>query len=128
MLTEIQQEIKAVSRSLKPMRIDLVPKPTSISEIVITVICEYYDVNRAYLSSKSRRREHVIPRQVAIYFIAKFLPGTTLKHIGGLFGGRDHSTVIHSVNSVQSFMDVDKEYKAKVMYLNDYFKNEYGLF
>jgi chromosomal replication initiator protein len=73
------------------------------------------------LKSKSRLRSNVIPRQVAMY-LAKELTNLSLKSIGYHFGGRDHSTVIHAIQTVNDLMDTDKEMKATVSKLIQKFK------
>jgi len=50
-------------------------------------------------------------------FLAKKLTNQSLKAIGERFGGRDHSTVIYSCNTVQDLMDTDNEFKTSVLEL-----------
>ncbi len=68
------------------------------------VVADYFEINVADLKSKSRKKEVVYPRQVAMY-LAKEFTDLPLKSIGGHFGGRDHSTVIHSVQSVTEMLN-----------------------
>ena len=63
------------------------------------------------MKDKTRKREIVIARQVAMYF-AKEYTNMSLKSIGNHFGGRDHSTVIHALTSVSDLMDTDKKFRA----------------
>jgi chromosomal replication initiator protein len=65
------------------------------------------------LKDKTRKKEIVIARQVAMYF-AKEYTGHSLKSIGYQFGGRDHSTVIHAVQSVNDMIDTNTTFKASV--------------
>ncbi len=65
------------------------------------------------LSSKRRTKDLTVPRQVAMYLIKEAL-GTSLVHIGELFGGRDHSTVIHSIRKVEEEMERDPAFRKKV--------------
>jgi chromosomal replication initiator protein len=65
------------------------------------------------LVSKRRTRELTVPRQVAMYLIRELL-GLSLIEIGRLFGGRDHSTVIHSINKVEEELREDAELQAHV--------------
>ena len=55
----------------------------------------------------------VIPRQVAMYFCKRFTQ-LTLALIGENFGGRDHSTVIHALESVEDMMKTDSNFKNSV--------------
>jgi len=60
-----------------------------------------------------KKREIVIPRQVAMYFCKRYTQ-LTLALIGENFGGRDHSTVIHALESVEDMMKTDANFKNSV--------------
>ena len=62
---------------------------------------------------KARKKEIVIARQVAMYF-SKDFTNNSLKSIGFHFGGRDHSTVIHAVQSVNDMIDTDNIFRKNV--------------
>ncbi len=70
------------------------------------------------LISKRRTKTLTVPRQVAMYLI-KTLLDLPYTEIGYLFGGRDHSTVIHSVNKVEAEMASDAEFRDRVSHLRD---------
>ncbi|MCU0417033.1 MAG: chromosomal replication initiator protein DnaA [Cytophagaceae bacterium] len=74
-------------------------------------VSEYFSVTIEQMKDKTRKREIVIARQVAMYF-AKEYTNMSLKSIGSHFGGRDHSTVIHALTSVSDLMDTDKKFRA----------------
>ena len=65
------------------------------------------------LKDKTRKRAIVQARQLSMY-LAKSLTKNSLKSIGKHFGGRDHSTVIHSCQAVQDLMDTDQKFKEAV--------------
>jgi chromosomal replication initiator protein len=65
------------------------------------------------LNSKRRTKEITVPRQVAMYLIRELL-AVSLVDIGRAFGGRDHSTVIHSVQKVEEMMAQDDEMRVRV--------------
>jgi chromosomal replication initiator protein len=65
------------------------------------------------LSAKTRKRDIVIARQLAMYF-SKIFTNQSLKSIGEQFGGRDHSTVIYSCKSIEDLSDTDPSFKKKV--------------
>ncbi|MEE8561432.1 MAG: helix-turn-helix domain-containing protein, partial [Gemmatimonadota bacterium] len=68
--------------------------------------------------SKRRTRILVVPRQVAMYLIKTTLD-LPYTDIGSIFGGRDHSTVIHSVNKVEAQMARDPTFRSRVRVLQD---------
>lgn len=74
------------------------------------LIADYFDVEFESLKAKVRKKEIVIARQVAMYFVKEYT-NHSLKAIGSYFGGRDHSTVIHSIQAVNDMMDTDKSFK-----------------
>ncbi len=74
------------------------------------LVCEYFTIEEDLVRAKTRKREVVQARQVAMYFCKK-LTQHSLKTIGLHFGGRDHSTVIHANQSVENQMDTDPKFK-----------------
>jgi len=70
---------------------------------------EYFQISVEDLKDKTRKKEIVIARQVAMY-LCKEYTNHSLKSIGYHFGGRDHSTVIHAVQSVSDMMDIDQKF------------------
>uniref|UniRef100_UPI00404806AA chromosomal replication initiator protein DnaA n=1 Tax=Roseivirga sp. TaxID=1964215 RepID=UPI00404806AA len=70
---------------------------------------EYFQISVEDLKDKTRKKEIVIARQVAMY-LCKEYTNHSLKSIGYHFGGRDHSTVIHAVQSVSDMMDLDAKF------------------
>jgi chromosomal replication initiator protein len=76
-------------------------------------VAEYHKIASEKLTGKTRKREVVIARQVAMY-LCKQLTDKSLKVIGDEFGGRDHSTVIYSCNSTQEMMDSDLNFRERV--------------
>jgi len=78
-----------------------------------TVVCDYLNIPEDLVRARTRKREVVQARQVAMFF-SKELTKHSLKTIGLHFGGRDHSTVIHAVQSVKDQRDTDPEYRQMV--------------
>ncbi len=82
-------------------------------DTIIESVTEHFKVRIPDLKGKSRLREIVLPRQIAMY-LAKELTNLSLKSIGYHFGGRDHSTVIHAIQTVNDLMDTDKDISGAV--------------
>ena len=76
-------------------------------------VAKQWGVPTAALSSKRRTKELTVPRQVAMYLIRDLLD-LPLVQIGYHFGGRDHSTVIHSVRKTETTMASDPSFARKV--------------
>ena len=84
-------------------------------EMITKNVCSYFKVDENKIRDKTRKKEIVLARQLAMY-LSKELTKSSLKTIGLHFGGRDHSTVIHACNSVE-------ETKAKDAVLNEIIGN-----
>ena len=82
-------------------------------EFIQKAVCEFFSVAPEKLKEKTRKRAIVQARQLSMY-LAKNYTKNSLKVIGRHFGGRDHSTVIHSCQAVKDMMDTDKEFKESV--------------
>jgi chromosomal replication initiator protein len=87
-------------------------KETRVSlgvEQIQQVVCEYFRIQEDLVRARTRKREVVQARQVAMYF-SKLYTKHSLKTIGLKFGGRDHSTVIHGVQSVENQIETDQRF------------------
>ncbi len=82
-------------------------------EFIQQLVAEHFEVSVDKLHSETRKRSIVIARQLAM-FLAKKLTDKSLKNIGEMFGGRDHSTVIYSCKTVQDLMETDVVFKDTV--------------
>ena len=82
-------------------------------ENIAKLVAEHYSIPVETLSSKTRKRQVVIARQLSMY-LAKNYTEDSLKSIGANFGGKDHSTVIYSINTVRDLIDTDAIFKDVV--------------
>jgi chromosomal replication initiator protein len=87
-------------------------KPITIGAIIAKV-SELFDIPASLIVSKRRTKEVAIARQSAMY-LARVLTNLSLKAIGAEFGGRDHSTVIHSVAMTRKALGDDAELRSRV--------------
>jgi len=81
------------------------------------IVSKFFHISIEEMKDKVRKKEIVIARQVAMYF-SKDYTNNSLKSIGNHFGGRDHSTVIHAVQSVNDMIDTDKIFKKSISEIN----------
>lgn len=84
----------------------------SIDRIQETV-ADYFNISIEQMRSKTRKREIVQSRQIAMYF-AKSLTKSSLAAIGAKIGGKDHATVLHACKTVTNLMETDKRFRAHV--------------
>ena len=76
-------------------------------------VCHYLNIAENKIREKTRKKEIVLARQLAMYF-SKDLTKSSLKTIGLHFGGRDHSTVIHACNSIEQMRNNDLSMKELI--------------
>jgi chromosomal replication initiator protein len=89
------------------------PKTLPTIDRIQDVVARRWGVTAEQLRSKARIKTLVIPRQIAMY-LARDLLQMQLIEIGHAFGGRDHSTVIHSVDKVQRQMSRDRGFRDRI--------------
>ena len=85
------------------------PKILTIDDIK-EAVSVYYNIPLTDIESKNRKHEITLARQMCIY-IAKQLTQLSLKSIGSNFGGRDHSTVLHSCQTIENYLVTDRSVK-----------------
>ncbi len=107
-----KQTLKSIVKNIESeVGIDYIQKTVS----------EYFNVSSDDLKAKTRKKEIVIARQLAMYF-SKDYTNHSLKSIGSHFGGRDHSTVIHALQSVSDMLDTDARFRSSFSELKKKFK------
>ncbi len=101
-------EIKVILKDL----LNLSENNVTIDNIQ-TVVCRYFKISKNEMLSARRSRYLVRPRQTAIY-LSKLLTSKSLPEIGRSFSNRDHTTVIHSVKTIERLRKEDKELNGNV--------------
>jgi chromosomal replication initiator protein len=102
---ELASEVidKLVKNTKREVSIDYIQK----------VVCEYFGLPGDVLHTKTRKREIVQARQIAMFF-SKSMTKSSLSTIGSLIGGKDHATVLHACKTVNNLMDTDKRFKSQM--------------
>ena len=107
---------KVITLELAKQMIDKFVKSTAREvsiDYIQKVVCDYFDLNIDLMKSKTRKREVVQARQIAMYF-AKCMTKSSLATIGMHCGEKDHATVLHACRTVNNLMDTDKRFKAYI--------------
>lgn len=103
-----------LSMAREVMKDIIVEKTRDITvEMIQKHVAEHFRIKVSELKSDKRIKTLVVPRQIAI-FICRELTKSSYPEIGEKFGGKDHSTIIHSVKKVEKQMAADAEFKATV--------------
>ena len=87
-------------------------------DIIQTLVCKYFKISKNEMLSSRRSRYLVRPRQVAIY-LSKILTTKSLPEIGREFSNRDHTTVIHSVKTIEKLKCDNTEISNGISYLKN---------
>jgi len=101
-------ETKAILKDL----LNLSENKVTIDSIQ-TIVCQFFKISKNEMLSARRSRYLVRPRQTAIY-LAKMLTSKSLPEIGRSFSNRDHTTVIHSVKTIERLRQGDKELNSNI--------------
>lgn len=94
---------KFVKNSSREISIDFIQK----------IVCDHFGISVDKISSKTRKREVVQARQLAMFF-SKRLTKSSLAAIGLQCGNKDHATVLHACRTVNNLYDTDKQFKISV--------------
>lgn len=104
-------DLQMAKRVLKDM---VKESNTQISiESIQNYVCDYFGIDTNKVREKTRKQEIVEARQIAMY-LAKQFTDSSLKTIGLHFGGRDHSTVIHAISTVEERMQTSAKHQRMV--------------
>ena len=116
LLAQSSMNKKAITLELAKQMIDKFVKNTAREvsiDYIQKVVCDYFDLQIDLLKSKTRKREVVQARQIAMYF-AKSMTKSSLATIGMHCGGKDHATVLHACRTVGNLMETDKRFKTYI--------------
>lgn len=107
---------KAITKELAVSMINKIVKQNKHEltvDYIQKIVCDYFNMPTDSLQSKTRRREVVQARQIAMFF-SKNLTKSSLAAIGSQIGHKDHATVLHACKTVNNLMDTDKQFKEDV--------------
>ena len=90
-------------------------------EKIIDVVTTHFNIKVADIKGKTRLREVVLPRQIAMYLTKEFTE-LSLKTIGYHFGGRDHSTVIHAIQTINDLQNQDRDLMMSIKEIKEKLK------
>lgn len=85
-------------------------------EMIQKVVADFFRVPLSELKAKKRSQKIVLPRQIAMY-LCRQLAGVSLPEIGNAFGGKDHTTVLHSYKKIEQAIIQDKEIQQTIEHL-----------
>lgn len=118
-LGEVQMNGAEINEALVDKILDIKSSPNgntkkTDAKKVITAVCSYYNIKISDLRGSRRKREVVRPRQILMWLLRES-SGLTLKEVGTVLGGRDHTTIMHGVETVTRLMENSELIKNDVV-------------
>ena len=119
-LTKTPMDIQLAKEILKNI---IKPKEEIISiDSIQKVVSQFFNIKVSDLRVKRKYKGYVFPRQVAMYLSRK-LTNSSLLEIGDKFGGKDHSTVLHSIKKIEEKMEKEASFRETVLNLHNRIKS-----
>ena len=87
-------------------------------EVIQKFVADYYQLKLAELKSRNNSKSVAMPRQIAMY-LCKALTNASLPEIGKSFGGKHHSTVIHSIRKIEDLRQRDGDFNTLINTLSE---------
>jgi chromosomal replication initiator protein len=116
LLAQASLNKKSINLDLAKQMIDKFVKNTAreISiDYIQKVVSDYFDMPIELMKSKTRKREVVQARQIAMFY-AKNMTKASLATIGAQCGGKDHATVLHAYRTVNNLIETDKQFRGYI--------------
>ncbi len=108
----MEEALDIFSNQKEEIKNDLTP------DKIISVVCDYFNVSYQDITGKKKNKEIVEPRMIAIYLISDIL-NLPLVNIGKLFGGRDHTTIMHSRDKISQDLKSNKKTQTLINDIRD---------
>ncbi|MTQ97675.1 chromosomal replication initiator protein DnaA [Pseudoflavonifractor sp. BIOML-A6] len=109
-------DVETVTRAVRDMfkeKAEFLPS----SDVIIEEVCKFYNIENDALRGQGRTKDTALARQIAMYLIRR-MTSLSLKEIGREFEGRDHTTVMHSIERVENLMKTNPEIAEIIKDLN----------
>ncbi|MGO1469029.1 MAG: chromosomal replication initiator protein DnaA [Tissierella sp.] len=119
-LTNKEITLELAEEALKDIISNNKPKEITV-ELIKEEVSQNFNIKMDDFSSKKRTRAIAFPRQIAMY-LTRELTDLSLPKIGDEFGGRDHTTVIHACDKINTDLSKDDDLKNKIDYVIDRLK------
>ena len=100
-------DVETVTKAVRDMfkdKTEFLPSP----DIIIEEVSKFYNIDNDALRGQGRTKDTALARQIAMYEVRR-MTNLSLKEIGKEFEGRDHTTVMHSINRIEKLMKTNPE-------------------
>jgi len=91
------------------------------------IVCEHEHIDLTILDTKTRKREVVLARQIAMYFSKQYTTAS-LAVIGAQIGNKDHATVLHACKTIENLSDTERPFRGKLYVIQERIELAAGIF
>lgn len=113
------EEVKNVLQSINT----ITPRSSLTTKSILQSVSEFFDTSLSDLTGACRKKELVMPRQIAMYLMREEV-GSSYINIGNELGGRDHTTVIHACDKIKEALNHDNKIKQDITLLKQKIYNK----
>jgi len=121
-LSSVPISLELAENALKDQLINHAP-PVLTMDYIQTIVANHYNLTTEEINSRKRTQNIVFPRQIAMYLCRKLMD-VSQPEVGKFFGGRDHTTVIHSCEKISAELEYDIQLKEAISLLEKIIKGE----
>ncbi|OQX71955.1 MAG: chromosomal replication initiation protein [Candidatus Cloacimonas sp. 4484_275] len=83
-------------------------------ETITSKVCEFYDITKTQIFDKTRKKNIVFPRQIAMYLSNLLIPQLSLKEIAQYYKRKDHTTVLHAKRTIEELFKTDRNLRIQI--------------
>jgi len=121
-LSNVPISLELAQNALKDQLVDHAP-PVLTMDYIQKIVSNHYSLSIEEMNSRKRTQNIVFPRQVAMYLCRKLMD-VSQPEVGRFFGGRDHTTVIHSCEKISAELEYDAQLRETIAQLEKTIKGE----
>ena len=92
-------------------------------ETITARVCDYYNITLTQIFDKTRKKNIVFPRQIAMYLSNLLIPQLSLKEIAQYYKRKDHTTVLHAKRTIEELFQKDRDIRIQIEKLIKEIKN-----
>lgn len=115
-LTNSQISLESTKKLIA--KVSFSPQKFTSAKKIIKTVAEFYDIDEKDLTNRSRKKQFVKPRQIAMFLMRNELK-SSYPYIGEKLGGRDHTTAIHSCEKVTNDLKKDSQFEEEIKLIKD---------
>ncbi|MBU4360885.1 chromosomal replication initiator protein DnaA [Patescibacteria group bacterium] len=121
-LTNNKASLEEIKNIIKTVNLHT-PRSSLTAKKLINTVANFFEINLDDLTGSSRKKELVVPRQIAMYLMREEI-NASFPNIGNELGGRDHTTAMHSYSKIKNELDKNSKIKNDLILIKQKMYNE----